>query len=229
MPQTGAPVRIVDVNGDPVDLEGGGGGAATSTVEEQEAQTALLTTMDADTGSIATSTATAATNTGATATVLGTTADAVDLAGGATTVASKLRGLVQLAASILAKLPAVGTAGTASANVITVQGIASATAQPVSPPAYTAPVSGELAGSATAAQCPTITCKLVMFTALASNAGKVYLGAAGVTIPNGTTDTTSGIELAAGASTPWIPVDNMNRLYRICDNAGDDLTYLVMN
>lgn len=95
-------------------------------------------------------------------------------------------------------------------------------------PTFTAPASGELAGSATAVQGPSVACKMVMFTALASNAGKVYIGASGVTVPNGTTDTTSGIELAPGASTPWIPVDNLSRLYRICDNATDDLTYLAL-
>lgn len=62
----------------------------------------------------------------------GALADAVDLAGGATSMASKLRGLVQLAASILAKLPSLGTAGTPSTNVISVQGVASGTAQPAS-------------------------------------------------------------------------------------------------
>lgn len=95
-------------------------------------------------------------------------------------------------------------------------------------PTYTAPVSGELQGSTSATQGPNVACKMVQFRALASNAGKVYLGGSGVTIPNGTTDTTSGLELAAGQSTGFIPVDNLNRLYRICDNAGDDLVYLAL-
>lgn len=93
---------------------------------------------------------------------------------------------------------------------------------------YTAPKSGELAGSATAAQMPNVACKLVMFKAHGDNAGNVYIGAAGVTKADGTTDTTTGLQLAAGESTPWLPVDNLNRLFRICDNAGDDLTYLAM-
>jgi len=28
--------------------------------------------------------------------------------------------------------------------------------------------------------------------------------------------------------TPWLPLDNLNRLYMICANAGDDITYLVL-
>lgn len=96
-------------------------------------------------------------------------------------------------------------------------------------PVYNGVKSGELQGSATALQLPDIPCRMVCFTALADNAGKVYLGAAGVTVPNGTTDATSGLEIAPGASTPWIPIDNLNRLYRICANAGDDLTYLAVH
>lgn len=94
-------------------------------------------------------------------------------------------------------------------------------------PAFSEVVSGELQGSATALQLPDIKGPgLVYFKALASNAGKVYLGGAGVTLPDGTTDTTSGYELSAGQSSPAFAVSNLNILYRICDNAGDDLTYI---
>ena len=87
---------------------------------------------------------------------------------------------------------------------------------------------GELQGSATALQLPDIPCVMVMITALASNVGNVYLGGAAVTKADGTTDVTTGLELAPGKTTGWISVDNLNRFYRICDNAGDDLTYLAM-
>lgn len=88
--------------------------------------------------------------------------------------------------------------------------------------------SGELAGSATALQLPDIPCSMVMFKAASSNAGNVYIGGAGVTKVDGTTDATTGLELAAGNNTGWIPVSNLNVFYRICDNAGDDLTYLAV-
>jgi hypothetical protein len=88
---------------------------------------------------------------------------------------------------------------------------------------------GEVAGSATAAQFPSIACSMVMINAEQSNAGNVYIGGAGVTKPNGTTDTTTGLELAPGQSSGWLPIDNLNRLYRICDNAGDDVTYLALS
>lgn len=88
--------------------------------------------------------------------------------------------------------------------------------------------SGEVSGSATAKQLPNISSVLVKITAQVGNAGNVYLGASGVTIPNGTTDTTSGLLLDAGDTTDWMPVKNLNQFYIICDNAGDDITYLVL-
>ena len=93
---------------------------------------------------------------------------------------------------------------------------------------YDSVASGELQGSAAALQLPDIPCRAVFFTALAGNAGKVYLGGPAVTVPDGTTDTTSGIELQAGDMTPFIPISNLNKLYRICENAGDDLCYFLV-
>lgn len=93
---------------------------------------------------------------------------------------------------------------------------------------YTAPATGELAGATSATQMPTVACKLVKFKAAYDNAGRVYIGGSGVTVANGSTDTTTGYQLSASEETGWIPVDNLNRLYRICDNAGDDLTYLAL-
>jgi hypothetical protein len=88
--------------------------------------------------------------------------------------------------------------------------------------------SGELQGVATATQLPNIACRLVRFKARSDNAGSVYLGGAGVSLPDGTNDITTGLELDAGDDTGWIPCRNLNQFYRICDNAGDDLTYLAL-
>ena len=55
----------------------------------------------------------------------------------------------------------------------------------------------------------------------------MYVGFAGVTKAADTTTTTAGMELAAGQETGWIPVGNLNELYIICDNAGDDILYMV--
>ncbi len=93
---------------------------------------------------------------------------------------------------------------------------------------YPTPKSGEVAGSASAKQLPDIDCRMVKFKATNSNAGDVYIGASGVTVPNGTQDTTSGLELQPGDDSGWILIDNLNKLYLIGDNAGDDLTYLVL-
>ena len=88
--------------------------------------------------------------------------------------------------------------------------------------------SGELQGSATALQMPDIDCRMVKFKAVSSNAGDVYIGGSGVTVVDGTTDTTSGFELGAGEESPWLLAYNLNIFYRICDNAGDDLTYIAL-
>lgn len=95
-------------------------------------------------------------------------------------------------------------------------------------PTLTTVACGELAGSATALQLPSIPCKLVMFKARATNLGNVYLGGAGVTKPDATTDTTTGLGFNPGDNHGWIPVDNLNRFYRISDNSTDALTYLAL-
>ena len=94
--------------------------------------------------------------------------------------------------------------------------------------AYTVVKCGELQGSATALQMPNVPCSAVRFKARSDNAGSVYIGGAGVTKADGTTDLSTGLELIAGDDTGWIPTDNLNRFYRICANAGDDLTYLAL-
>lgn len=88
--------------------------------------------------------------------------------------------------------------------------------------------SGEVAGNVAAHQLPDVPCNKVMIKALGDNAGVVAIGGTGVTLPAGTTDTTSGIPLKASEETPWIEVDNLNRLYAISENAGDDLAYLAI-
>lgn len=88
--------------------------------------------------------------------------------------------------------------------------------------------SGELVLGTTAAQLPDVACSLVVFSAPAANSGTIYLGAAGVTAPDGTPDTTTGLALAAGASTPLLPLDNLQRLYGIASGAGQRLTYLAL-
>ena len=86
---------------------------------------------------------------------------------------------------------------------------------------------GELQGAVAATGMPSVACRMVKFKAMATNAGNVYLGLAGVTKADGTTDTTSGLELGPGEDSGWLPCTNVNEFYRICDNVGDDMTYLA--
>lgn len=89
-------------------------------------------------------------------------------------------------------------------------------------------VSGEIQGGTTAFQLPDVPATLVKFKALAGNSGNIYLGGSGVTASDGATDTTSGFELAPGDDSGWWPISNLNLLYGICSNNGDDLSYIVL-
>jgi len=86
---------------------------------------------------------------------------------------------------------------------------------------------GERAGSATAVQLPTQECRVVLIKAQSGNAGNVYLGrSSAVTVAAGDTDTTTGLELDAGQEI-WMEIGNLNQVYMICNNAGDDVTYIA--
>ncbi len=89
---------------------------------------------------------------------------------------------------------------------------------------------GEIAGSASAKQLPDIAVAgTVILKALQGNSGNVYLGLSNaVTVPAGTQDTTSGFVLDDDAGDEIeLSVENLNELWIICDNAGDDLTYMI--
>lgn len=88
---------------------------------------------------------------------------------------------------------------------------------------------GALSGSASAAQLPDVAVAgVVRLKAQQGNSGNIYIGlTSGVTKPtDSTNDTTTGYELDAGQEVEMV-VDNLNELWLICDNAGDDLTYLI--
>jgi len=95
-------------------------------------------------------------------------------------------------------------------------------------PQYKSVQTGEVSGSTTAKQLPDIPAAVIKIKAVIGNAGNVYLGASGVTKVDTTTDVTTGIELDAGEETGWIAIQNLNILYIICDNVGDDITYMVL-
>jgi len=89
---------------------------------------------------------------------------------------------------------------------------------------------GESAGAATAKQCPDIAAKMVHFKAQSTNAGNVYIGlSSSVTVAGGTQDVTTGYELDAGQeiTLPTL-TGSLDDFFIICDNAGDDLTYMTL-
>ena len=87
-------------------------------------------------------------------------------------------------------------------------------------------VSGELVGVTSATQLPDIACNRVTLKAQAANPSFVYLGGAGVTKKDGSTDATTGLQLDAGDEVT-LYISNLNLLYRVCDASGDVLTYIA--
>ena len=70
-------------------------------------------------------------------------------------------------------------------------------------------------------QLPDVYGRLALFQADHDNTGSIYL-------VDSVTGTTNGIRLAAGESTPWIPIDNLNRLYAYGSAANQNLRYMVL-
>jgi hypothetical protein len=89
-------------------------------------------------------------------------------------------------------------------------------------------ISGEVQGGTTRAQMPDIPCAMVNIKALTDNAGNVYIGGLGVTVPGTKTNETAGFSLDSGQETGWLPIDNLNKLWMITDANGDDVSYLVL-
>lgn len=93
---------------------------------------------------------------------------------------------------------------------------------------------GEIIGSTDAAQLPSVPYRWGYIRAQSGNAGSVFLGSSSDVIKSGSTDTntTCGIELSANQILvlDYLPTDghpNLNELWRITTNAGDDLTYIL--
>jgi hypothetical protein len=89
-------------------------------------------------------------------------------------------------------------------------------------------VTGEIVGIVHATQLPDVPCSMAKLKAVSTNAGSVFIGGIGVTKTVGNNNFTTGFELKAGQETGWMPISNLNNFYRICDNAGDTLLFMVL-
>ena len=98
---------------------------------------------------------------------------------------------------------------------------------------FTQPFTGEVQGSATAAQIPSNLrreCKRVLIRAASDNAGSVYIGfTSGVTKADGTSDITSGIEITKTDPPLVMDIPRTDDIWYICTNAGDDFTILILS
>jgi hypothetical protein len=88
-------------------------------------------------------------------------------------------------------------------------------------PLYNSVATGSITVGTTNTQLAAAECGMVCLQADAGNAAAIYLNAA----PG---DTTGGFRLDAGQSTPWMAVDNLNRLYAYSANAAQTLRYLIL-
>lgn len=88
---------------------------------------------------------------------------------------------------------------------------------------------GELVSGTAALQGPDIPAELVMLWTGIGNAGTVYWGGSGITTPNGTADATTGLPLIANESTPYLPIDNVNKIYHIASAASQQLFYVALS
>ena len=88
--------------------------------------------------------------------------------------------------------------------------------------------SGQVSGSATAQQLPNVPYVRGVIKAEITNAGNVYIGSSSAVtvISDATTNTTTGFQLDAGQELPILGT-NLNQLWNISDNVGDDITYVV--
>lgn len=86
---------------------------------------------------------------------------------------------------------------------------------------------GEVSGSVTAKQLPSIRYDILSIRAQSSNTGNVYLGGAGVVKPSGVTGTSAGFGLAAGDVFWFTTPGNLGDIYIICDNVTDDIEYIA--
>lgn len=87
-------------------------------------------------------------------------------------------------------------------------------------------VCGEVCNADTDAHAlPNVAAELFEVQAKSDNAGNVYLGKSTATLPDGATDTTTGLEFAPGQSR-YVFVPNLSALYLICASADDGITYL---
>lgn len=86
----------------------------------------------------------------------------------------------------------------------------------------------EVVAGTTAAVAGTYAYKYAWVQAAPANTGTVYFGGTGVTIPNGTADTTSGWGLTAGNSFGPLPGGNLNQLGVIATADGQSVVIVTV-
>ncbi len=240
--QDGGGAISVDDNGSTLSIDDGGGSITVDgTVAVSGSVDTELTTADLDTGAGTDTRAViglVGAKSGGAALIPGdaTKGLAVDLtATGQNSTALKVDGSavtqpvsasslpLPTGAATAAKQPAIGTAGSASTDVITVQGIASGTAlavnsTPVSPGSILNGVTNVTTAGTRVVLASSTTCRSVTVRAKHTNTGVIYVGNSSVSSSNGYT-------LLPGESIS-LDITNLNTVNLDAATSGEGVTYL---
>jgi len=80
---------------------------------------------------------------------------------------------------------------------------------------------GRLVGIVARTQMPDVPCEQVFFRAHPDNTGDVFIGGNDVS-------SVQGMILEPGDYSPYIPIQNLNILYYVCENTASHLQYFVV-
>lgn len=96
---------------------------------------------------------------------------------------------------------------------------------------FTSGASGAVAGTLGPTQCANVPCRYLRIKALAGNSGNFYVGfSSSMTKPAANqSDQTSGLQMAPGDDTGWMPVSNLNLFWVLADNAADSLSFMALS
>lgn len=81
---------------------------------------------------------------------------------------------------------------------------------------------GRLPTRTTVGQMPSIACEQVCFYAHPDNTGNVYIGTSAAM------GTVHAIVLEAGKWSPYFPIDNLDLLYYVCEDAASHVIYSLV-
>ena len=93
---------------------------------------------------------------------------------------------------------------------------------------YETVLTGEIALTSVSNQFPDVPSYLVRFKARKENIRPAFVGPLGVTVPDGVTDQTTGLQMDAQDDSGWMLVRNLNNFYGLASGGTAGLTYIIL-